>query len=82
MQTTAALVLGVAIGAVLGAVGVLAWRLRDRGRHKRVPEPLVPPGVAAVLSVLRSSALVVGPNDEVLKASAPAHMLGVVRGPR
>ncbi len=43
-------------------------------------EPLVPPGVAAVLSVLRSSALVVGPGDEVLKASAPAHMLGVVRG--
>jgi two-component system sensor histidine kinase SenX3 len=33
-----------------------------------------------VLSVLRSSALVVDEKDEVLKASAPAHALGLVRG--
>ncbi|MDX6309954.1 MAG: two-component system, OmpR family, sensor histidine kinase SenX3 [Nocardioidaceae bacterium] len=82
MQTSTALLLGGAIGVLLGAVTVLAWRLseRDQGRASAVAEPLVPPGVAAVLSVLRSSALVVGPGDEVLKASAPAHMLGVVRG--
>jgi two-component system sensor histidine kinase SenX3 len=35
-----------------------------------------------VLSVLRSSALVVGPDDGVLKASAPAHMMGLVAGAR
>ncbi|MGI8702224.1 MAG: sensor histidine kinase [Nocardioidaceae bacterium] len=85
MDTSAALLVGGAIGAVLGALTVLAWRLSERDQGRRVSavqEPLVPPGVAAVLSVLRSSALVVGPDDEVLKASAPAHMLGVVRGSR
>jgi two-component system sensor histidine kinase SenX3 len=35
-----------------------------------------------VLSVLRSSALVVGTDDEVLKATAPAHMMGLVEGTR
>ena len=33
-----------------------------------------------MLSVLRSSALVVDENDEVLKASAPAYAFGLVRG--
>ena len=76
--------IGGLIGAFLGAITVLAWRLseRDQGRVPGPPEPLVPPGVAAVLSVLRSSALVVGPSDEVLKASAPARMMGLVDGSR
>ena len=45
-----------------------------------VPEPVLPPGVAAVLSVLRSSALVVDAENNVLKASAPAIAMGLVRG--
>jgi two-component system sensor histidine kinase SenX3 len=36
--------------------------------------------VATVLSVLRSSAVVVGDDDTVLKASAPAYAFGLVRG--
>ncbi|MEJ7707148.1 MAG: ATP-binding protein [Nocardioidaceae bacterium] len=44
--------------------------------------PLLPEGVAEVLSVLRSAALVVGPADEVVRASAPAQMLGLVSGHR
>ena len=36
--------------------------------------------MAAVLSVLRSSALVVDASDTVLKASAPAIAMGIVRG--
>ncbi len=40
----------------------------------------MPEGVASVLSVLRSSAVVVGADDAVLKASAPAYALGVVSG--
>jgi two-component system sensor histidine kinase SenX3 len=82
-SSTAALVGGL-IGAFLGAITVLAWRVseRDQGRTPQSPEPLVPPGVATVLSVLRSSALIVGPDDEVLKATAPAHMLGLVEGTR
>ncbi|MBA2560024.1 MAG: two-component sensor histidine kinase, partial [Propionibacteriales bacterium] len=84
MESSTAALVGGLIGAFLGAVTVLAWRLseRDQGRAPQSPEPLVPPGVAAVLSVLRSSALVVGPSDEVLKASAPAHVLGLVDGTR
>jgi two-component system sensor histidine kinase SenX3 len=72
------------IGAALTAISVLAWRTseRDQQRIPESPEPLVPSGVVAVLSVLRSSALVVGPDEEVLKASAPAHMLGLVNGTR
>ena len=73
------------IGAVLGAVTVLAFRFSERDLGRTPPldsEPQVPPGVAAVLSVLRSSALVVGPDDEVLKASAPAHAMGLVKGAR
>ncbi len=84
MESSAAVVVVGLIGAFLGAVTVLAWRLseRDQGRTPQSPEVLVPPGIAAVLSVLRSSALVVGPADEVLKASAPAHMMGLVDGTR
>ena len=49
-------------------------------RPDDVPEPTLPPGVAAVLSVLKSSALVVDVDDDVLKASAPAVAMGLVRG--
>jgi two-component system sensor histidine kinase SenX3 len=84
MESSTAALVGGLIGVVLGAITVLAWRLseRDQGRTPQAPEPLVPPGAAAVLSVLRSSALVVGPDDQVLKATAPAHMMGLVEGTR
>jgi two-component system sensor histidine kinase SenX3 len=42
-------------------------------------EPVLPAGVATVLSVLRSSAVVVDDDDEVVKASAPALALGLIR---
>jgi two-component system sensor histidine kinase SenX3 len=80
-QTTQALLFAL-LGAVLGAGVVLAWRVSERQLNQVPPhdEPTVPAGVATVLSVLRSSALVVDEKDEVLKASAPAHALGLVRG--
>jgi len=70
------------LGAVLGAGVVLAWRVSDaRLRPETVaPEPTVPAGIATVLSVLRSSALVVDETDQVVKASAPAYAFGLVRG--
>ena len=69
------------LGAVLGGSAVLAFRVSERQlRPPEVPEPALPPGVAAVLSVLRSSALVVDAGDSVLKASAPAVAMGLVRG--
>jgi two-component system sensor histidine kinase SenX3 len=79
-ETTQALLFAL-LGALLGAGVVLAWRVSERQMH-HVPreEPVVPPGVATVLSVLRSSVVVVDDNDQVLKASAPAYSLGLVRG--
>lgn len=73
---------GGAVGALMGAATTLAFRLSER-EQQRIPEqaePIVPSGVAAVLSVLRSSALVVGSDDVVHKASAPAHAMGLVEG--
>jgi two-component system sensor histidine kinase SenX3 len=69
------------LGAVLGGGAVLAFRVSERQmRPDEAPEPALPPGVAAVLSVLRSSALVVDGSDVVLKASAPAVAMGIVSG--
>jgi two-component system sensor histidine kinase SenX3 len=70
------------LGAVLGAGVVLAWKVSDRQLRTpaAAPEPVVPPGIATVLSVLRSSAVLVDHNDQVVKASAPAYALGLVSG--
>jgi two-component system sensor histidine kinase SenX3 len=70
------------IGAVVAGGAVLAWAVSDRQQHLLPPveDPVVPAGVATVLSVLRSSAVVVDDTDTVLKASAPAYALGLVRG--
>jgi len=82
-STTQGLLLAV-LGALLGAGVVLAWRVSDRQLHRGlvVEEPAVPPGIGTVLSVLRSSALVVDETDQVLKASAAAYTYGLVRGDR
>ncbi len=82
MDATTQAFLAAAIGAVVAGGAVLAWHLSDRQQHHTQPveEPVVPVGVAAVLSVLRSSAVVVDDADVVLKASAPAYAMGLVRG--
>ncbi|WP_232678234.1 cell wall metabolism sensor histidine kinase WalK [Nocardioides sp. R-C-SC26] len=79
--TTQAFVAAI-IGAGVAGGAVLAWALSDRQQHHppAVDEPAVPAPVAAVLSVLRSSAVVVDDSDVVLKASAPAYAMGLVRG--
>ena len=82
MDPTTQALLFALLGAVLGAGVVLAWWISEHRQEQLPPheEPLLPAGVAAVLSVLRSSALVVDQDDTVLKASAPAHSLGLLRG--
>ena len=82
MDSTTQALLFALLGAVLGAGVVLAWRVSEHQLHetKPVEEPAVPAGITTVLSVLRSSALVVDEKDEVLKASAPAYAFGLVRG--
>ena len=82
MDSTTQALLFALLGAVLGAGVVFAWQVSDHQMHQRMPsdEPAVPPGIATVLSVLRSSALVVDENDEVVKASDAAYAFGLVRG--
>jgi two-component system sensor histidine kinase SenX3 len=72
------------VALATGAAGGLAfrWSERERGAPAPEPEPLVPPGAAAVLQVLRSSAVLLDPSDAVVKASPAAHALGIVRGQR
>ena len=82
MDPTTQAFLAALVGAVVAGGAVLAWAISDR-QQSFVPvpeEPVVPPAVATVLSVLRSSAVVVGDDDVVLKASAPAYAFGLVRG--
>lgn len=80
--TTEAVVLAL-LGVVLGAGIVLAWRISEAKLRPAADAPApgaaVPPGVASVLAVLPSSALVVEPDLGVLKASAPAYAMGLVR---
>ena len=82
MDPTLQAALAALVGAVVVGGAVLAWHVSDRLQRRlpHVDEPAVPPGVAAVLSVLRSSAVVLDEEDRVLKASAPAHAFGLVRG--
>ncbi|MGO1973691.1 MAG: sensor histidine kinase [Propionibacteriaceae bacterium] len=80
-----AALLGLLAGLLLGVlIGII---IRARPDHD--PEAgfatdpvLVPEPVVQVLEVLRSSAVVVGPHDEVLQTSAQARTFGLVRGSR
>ena len=71
------------LGVIVGGGIVLAWRISEAalrpGSRVPVPEPVVPPGAASVLSVLPSSALLVDADESVVKASAPAYAMGLVR---
>jgi len=82
VDPTAQAILAAVLGSVVSGGAVLAWHISDRVQQT-VPQttpPVVPAGVATVLSVLRSSAVLVNENDVVVKASAPAYALGLVRG--
>ena len=70
-------------GMAAGAAGVLAARPVSHRRALRegIPQPVrLPPGVASVLSVLPSSAVVVDHEDRVLRASSAARAFGLVKG--
>jgi len=65
------------IGA--GAVGGVRLSERSQRTIPQVSVPALPPGVADVLSVLRSSGIVVDSADQVVKASPAAVAYGLVR---
>ncbi|MBC2932762.1 cell wall metabolism sensor histidine kinase WalK [Nocardioides sp. zg-1228] len=82
MDPTTQAALAALAGAIMAGGAVLAWHISDRQRRTppETEEPVVQAGVAAVLSILRSSAVVVDESDHVVKASAPAYAFGLVRG--
>ncbi|NYI07555.1 sensor histidine kinase [Allostreptomyces psammosilenae] len=76
------------VGLGTGVVATLAFRWSEREQRGGAPgtpprgEAPLPPGVDTVLSVLRSSAVVLDESDAVVKASPAAYALGLVRGGR
>jgi two-component system sensor histidine kinase SenX3 len=86
MDVNAAVAAAAAIAGVLtGVIAMLAfrWSERDQARPTRSSlhtDTVLPPGVDTVLSVLRSSAVVLDEADAVVKASSAAYALGLVRG--
>ncbi|MFE3326692.1 sensor histidine kinase [Streptomyces sp. NPDC059176] len=74
-------------GVCTGVIAMLAfrWSEREQARPTRTSlhmDTSLPPGVDTVLSVLRSSAVVLDESDAVVKASSAAYALGLVRGGR
>ncbi|MFF0740702.1 sensor histidine kinase [Streptomyces sp. NPDC004111] len=89
MDVNAAVAAAAAIaGLCTGIIAMLAFRWSEREQKRPTrssalrPEPngTLPPGVDTVLSVLRSSAVVLDESDNVVKASSAAYALGLVRG--
>ncbi|GAA2427260.1 sensor histidine kinase [Streptomyces macrosporus] len=86
MDVNAAVAAAAAIaGVCTGVIAMLAfrWSEREQARPTRSSlhtEAVLPPGVDTVLSVLRSSAVVLDESDAVVKASSAAYALGLVRG--
>lgn len=86
MDVNAAVAAAAAIaGLCTGVIAMLAfrWSERDQARPTRTSlhsEAVLPPGVDTVLSVLRSSAVLLDESDSVVKASSAAYALGLVRG--
>jgi len=69
------------LGILVGAISVGAYWLSQRTLHSVpvTPEPELDDGLVRTLAVLRSAAVVLDSNDRVVRASAPAYSLGLVR---
>src|SRR5919202_1962726 len=86
MDVNAAVAAAAAIAGVLtGVIAMLAFRFSEREQKRPTrtslhTDPVLPPGVDTVLSVLRSSAVVLDEADAVVKASSAAYALWLFRG--
>jgi two-component system sensor histidine kinase SenX3 len=78
-----AVVTGV-VGLAVGIAGIMAFRLSAASRSTADlhSESELPDGIAEVLAVLPSAAIVVDAGDDVVKASPAAYTYGLVRGHR
>nr|WP_210728367.1 ATP-binding protein [Cellulomonas septica] len=72
------------LGLLTGIGATLAFRVSERAQKVPValPEPELDEGLVRALAVLRSAAIVLDEEDTVVRASAPAHALGLVRDGR
>ncbi|MGO2035715.1 MAG: sensor histidine kinase [Brevibacterium sp.] len=70
------------VGLGLGIAGILAFRFSERSRDAADlhSEDDLPEGIAEVLAVLSSAAIVIDAGDDVVKASPAAYTFGLVRG--
>ncbi|MDM7830460.1 sensor histidine kinase [Cellulomonas edaphi] len=69
------------LGILVGAFAVAAYWLSQRQLHgiPEQPAPELDDGLVRMLAVLRSAAVVLDESDRVVRASAPAYALGLVR---
>ncbi|TDE13104.1 sensor histidine kinase [Jiangella asiatica] len=76
--------LAACVGAAVGLAAGLAFKASERAQRTPLPERTsrVPEGVDEVLSVLRSSAIVLDSALDVVKASPSAYAFGLVRHDR
>jgi two-component system sensor histidine kinase SenX3 len=85
VDVTVAAVIGVIIGIAVGA-GVVALLRRPAAADPSNVGPDVAgdlaPGIVEVLDALRLPSLVVGVDDRIVRASATAHVMGLVRNDR
>ena len=74
------------VGLLTGVFAALAFQVSERQQRTDpgppAPSPVLPPGVADVLAVLRSSAVVLDAADQVVRASPAAYAFGLVRDDR
>lgn len=85
VDATAAALIGVAVGLALGALVVRAMRRGSAQAPAARPTHVdgdLAPGIVEVLDALRLPSLVVGVDDRIVRASATAHVMGLVRGDR
>lgn len=73
-------IIGLLVGAV--AVGAFRWSEREQRTVPPQPAPELEDGLVRTLAVLRSAAVVLDDDDRVVRASPPAHALGLVRDGR
>ena len=84
MDVGAGLLIAGAIGAVVGALVTFLWRFDEARQEAPITDeaPIIPPGAERLLSVISSSGVLVDTDDTVLRASAAAVEMGLVRDDR
>jgi two-component system sensor histidine kinase SenX3 len=85
VQETWTLVVAGTLGMFTGAFAVLAFRFSEREQRREgaaSAAPAVSGDVAAVLDSVRAIAIILGPEEEVIRANPAAYAFGLVRGGR